>query len=344
MGQITTEKNYDGIQSTEIFYRTTFTGESAAQLGLRVLFNMPVPTTITLWSHDGDGIVDYASGFEGGGPATRESKTINMTKCKLENAFKPENYFGKVFELLTNMPDVNLQDLTGSDLEKAETELFRRYVAENIRRHMWVGKKGRGSGGYKVFDGILTKCVDSANYTKLHRTTIQAPTAENISSILSQTWKAAPAVLKAMRNGGDLAMFVTNDVYEAYEEYLDSKGNSTAYREEQNGRTVLMWHGIPLIETKVDGILSTLEDLPNSFVLLSPRQNLVVSFNTTQDPSLGVRMWYNPDEIENRQRAVFLAGTEILDENLVVFSSVAAGLAAMSVEAPKTTTSTSTSK
>jgi hypothetical protein len=28
-------------------------------------------------------------------------------------------------------------------------------------------------------------------------------------------------------------------------------------------------------------------------------------------------MWYNPDEMENRQRAVFAIGCEILDEELV---------------------------
>jgi hypothetical protein len=28
-------------------------------------------------------------------------------------------------------------------------------------------------------------------------------------------------------------------------------------------------------------------------------------------------MWYNPDEMENRQRAVFAIGCEILDNDLV---------------------------
>ena len=34
-------------------------------------------------------------------------------------------------------------------------------------------------------------------------------------------------------------------------------------------------------------------------------------------PGSEVRMWYNPDEMENRQRAVFAIGCEILDEELV---------------------------
>jgi hypothetical protein len=28
-------------------------------------------------------------------------------------------------------------------------------------------------------------------------------------------------------------------------------------------------------------------------------------------------MWYNPDEMENRQRVVFLAGTAIVDADLI---------------------------
>ena len=29
-------------------------------------------------------------------------------------------------------------------------------------------------------------------------------------------------------------------------------------------------------------------------------------------------MWYNPDAMENRQRAIFMVGCEVLDEGLVV--------------------------
>jgi hypothetical protein len=32
-------------------------------------------------------------------------------------------------------------------------------------------------------------------------------------------------------------------------------------------------------------------------------------------------MWYNPDAMENRQRAVFMAGAEILDETILVVAN-----------------------
>jgi len=31
-------------------------------------------------------------------------------------------------------------------------------------------------------------------------------------------------------------------------------------------------------------------------------------------------MWYNPDLMENRQRAVFMAGCDVLDETLMTYA------------------------
>lgn len=329
MAAITSEKTYTGQQLSDIFFRTTFSGKSAAELGLRVVYNLPVPTTLTLWSLTGDGIKPYKSGFQGENQTKRVSKTIDMTKCKLENAFAPSDYEATIYELITNDPNVNLQDLSGSDLERAETELFRRFIRENIRVHMWVGDSARKTadnkaGKYSVFDGFLKKALDTTNYTELHRVTISsAPSASNVISLLDSVWNAAPAELKEMKSGGDLVYFVTSDVYQAYEAYLDSKTNSVAYKDLQDGRTELMYHGIRLVEAQIDSIIAGLSDMPDSFVMLAPKQNLVLSLNTANMPDAEVRMWYNPDEIENRQRCCFLAGTEFLDENLVVFASKA---------------------
>ena len=54
--------------------------------------------------------------------------------------------------------------------------------------------------------------------------------------------------------------------------------------------------------------------------LLTDRRNLVLAVNTSDFPGNEIRMWYNPDLMENRQRAVFMAGCEVLDEKLVSFA------------------------
>jgi hypothetical protein len=57
-----------------------------------------------------------------------------------------------------------------------------------------------------------------------------------------------------------------------------------------------------------------------TFRILTDRRNFVLAVNTADYPGSEVRMWYNPDEMENRQRAVFMVGCEILDEQLLVMA------------------------
>lgn len=52
--------------------------------------------------------------------------------------------------------------------------------------------------------------------------------------------------------------------------------------------------------------------LHKSFCLLTDRRNLVLAVNTADFPG-NECAWYNPDLMENRQRAVFMAGCDVLD-------------------------------
>jgi hypothetical protein len=47
-----------------------------------------------------------------------------MMKLKAENTYSAESYFSTIYEMLISSGEVNLGDLTGTDLEKAETELI----------------------------------------------------------------------------------------------------------------------------------------------------------------------------------------------------------------------------
>ena len=121
MGLIESSKVYSGRELETIFFRPTFTGQSAQDLGIRVLYNMPMPTTIHLWSPASNVLKPYQTGWQGGESAVKEQKTIDMKKVKAETAFSASDYFSMVFELITNRADVNMEDLTGTELEAAET-------------------------------------------------------------------------------------------------------------------------------------------------------------------------------------------------------------------------------
>ena len=157
-GIIVNPKNYTGRELETIFFRPLLSGPSVESLGIRVLYNMPVPTVVQLWDRTGNVLqsFDEASSWGGGTKSTHYQKTIPLQRVKAENAFGAADYFSTVFELITNRSDVNMEDLTGTELEAAETELFRNAIADSIRMNLWLGDKGNEYGTGTWFNWVKT--------------------------------------------------------------------------------------------------------------------------------------------------------------------------------------------
>ena len=68
---------------------------------------------------------------------------------------------------------------------------------------------------------------------------------------------------------------------------------------------------------QITGYFPNVVDLPHSFAILTDRRNIALAVNTNDFPGTEVRMWYNPDVMENRQRAIFMAGCDYLLPELV---------------------------
>ena len=148
-------KQYTGSDLENIFFRPILSGPSAGELGVRVLYNMPVPTTIQLWEGQRNVLQKYtAAGWSGGSAANKLQKTIALSRVKAELGFSAADYFSLVYEKIAARADVNMDDLTGSELEQAETSLFKQAIAEGIRATMWVGDTTAASG-FNTFDGFL---------------------------------------------------------------------------------------------------------------------------------------------------------------------------------------------
>ena len=320
MGLIENPKTYTGRDLETIFFRPMFVGESAEQLGVRVMYNMPVPTTIQMWSPSSDVLKSFTSGWTGGNSATRQQKSINMSKLKAEVGFSASDYFQSVYELIVGRADVNLDDLTGTELEQAETEMFRAAIAESLRVMMWIGDES--AAAFNTMDGLLTRAERYSTSPTV--TTYDGITGEvvaaNVVDVFKGMWSVASPELKALRGEGNLAFFVTTDIYDAYEEYLDGHASDGAYVDLVSGRRELMYHGIKVVDMGITQYIADASGKHKSYCMLTDRRNLVLAVNTSDYPGSGVRMWYNPDAMENRQRAVFLAGTEILDETLMVWA------------------------
>ncbi len=320
MNYIESSKSYTGSELETVFFRPMLTGASAQELGVRMLYNMPVPTTVHLWSGQSDILRSHtSSGWNGSTAGAKSQTTIAMNRVKAEMGFSAADYYSLVFENLATQAEVNLDDLTGTELEKAETELFSKSIAESIRATMWVGDENRSSGYYSTFTGFITKLEDAIDDVKIKPiayTSTNIATASYALTIFDAIWSGACDELKDLKGDGQLAYFVTSDIYNLYEKALDSAGVDASYTDSINGRTGLMYHGIPVIDLHIGSYLSDLS-MMESFVFLTDRRNLVMAVNTQDFPGTEIRMWYNPDVMENRQRAIFAAGCAILDNDMI---------------------------
>ena len=117
MSFLESAKQYTGSDLETIFFRPILSGDSARELGVRVLYNMPVPTTIQLWDGQRNVLQKYsAAGWTGGNAATKLQKTISLGRVKAELGFSAADYFSLVYEKIAARADVNMDDLTGLSL------------------------------------------------------------------------------------------------------------------------------------------------------------------------------------------------------------------------------------
>lgn len=316
-------KTYSGHELETIFFRPMLTGPSAMDLGIKVMYNMPMPTTLNFWRRSGDILQPYGAGWNGSKAADRYQKSIDMSKVKAEIAYSASDYFSMVFELITNRADVNLDDLSGTELEAAETELFRQAIAESIRATMWLGNTERENGMLGTFNGLLKAIHNDRNEMTYSTYTEDELMAEGYAEqLLRQVLADAPEELRALKSEGQLAFFCSSDIYAAYENSLDSVVLDAAYEAKQNGRVGLSMRGIPVIDLQLGKYSEQVNDLPSSFIILTDRRNLALAVNTSDFPGTEIRMWYNPDQMENRQRAVFMAGCDYLLPELVSYAHI----------------------
>ena len=330
MSRIEQIKSYEGQNLDTIFFRPMLTGDNAQDLGIKVMYNTPVPTTLHFWKRNGDILRKYtSSGWSGGEPATKLQKTINLSKVKAEMAYSAEDYFSTVFEMIASRSDVNFEDLSGTELEEAETKLFRASIAESIRSTMWYGNTDRSSDVLATFDGFLKRFMENDGMYEEENSMVRLGYILDhkegwAERVLKQLWDNSTDQLRALRSEGQLAFFVSTDVYNAYEEELDNVAIEAAYLAKQNGRECLYYRGIPVVDLRLSGYIEDVKvDMPTSFAFLTDRRNLALAVNTNDFPGTEVRMWYNPDLMENRQRAIFMAGCDFLFPELV---SVALGV------------------
>ena len=319
MALIENSKLYSGKDLENIFFQPMVSGPTADELGIRVLYNMPYSSILHLWKPENNLLKPFMQGWQGDSGVTRQQKYMELTRVKAEMSYDASDYFGMVLENLVSRADVNLQDLSGTELEEAETALFKKALAESLRLTMWIGNVDFGET-YNSFNGFFTK-IDEA-FQSVGRETVYVPggslNATNVVDYFQRVWESASDELKSLKKEGQLAFFVTSDLYNMYEEYVYQNSEVTCINNTEANPT-LSYRGIPLVDLGISQKMLNENNVGLAQCLLTDRRNLVLMLNTADFPEAEVRMWYNPDQMENRQRAVFLAAADCIDPNLVAY-------------------------
>lgn len=125
-------------------------------------------------------------------------------------------------------------------------------------------------------------------------------------------------VANAMINAATLRFYCTNTWIENYMETLETDGTEQARSMMIDGVERLTYRGIPLIPMGIDTYIANdfISPYPHRCILSTP-ENLVLVINGQSEGS-ETKMWFNPDENENRQRTQFEMGANYFLPELMV--------------------------
>lgn len=125
---------------------------------------------------------------------------------------------------------------------------------------------------------------------------------------MNKMMKQSPQLLKTLFRTGMLRFYCTFTWLENYQESLEADGTERAHIKTEDGQDTYFFRGIPLIPMGWDEDLDAdfIEPFPHRCVLTMP-DNLVL--NLVSESDFGeLKMWFNPDENQNRQRIQFRFG------------------------------------
>ncbi len=319
MARIENEKVYKGSELSSIFFAPMMRGEEITKSGIHVIYNVPSPVSLQHWSRGRQQVLKpyTTAGWAGTESTYRQNRSLTLSKVKAEVGYSADDYFALVVDSLKgNQP---LDDLSGTELEQAETAIFRDAISEGIRATTWFGNTERDNGKLNSFNGVISqimKQIGDSSARFQNNEQLQSVDMSSVFDTIQSVWDMALEELKSLKSDGNLAFFVSPQVYRAYEDFLFTVAGDKAYAITMQGHEKLSWRGIELIEiTSTDFVGGMLPDMPEDFILLTDRRNIVLALNTNDMPGSEIKMWYNPDLMENRQRAVFAAAaTYILPE------------------------------
>lgn len=179
MAFITAGSEYHGKENFEMIIRPRFMGTKPAEMGIRIIDTQGASSIkLNFFGKIAKILMPYVTGFQGGTLSPQKQKKLTVSEFKAENEYSKQDYKNMIYEQITNKGGVAQNDITGTDVFKAELEVFFSAVEADVFSVFWLGdttkthiQAGTYPDGtayaagdvdkyYNVMDGILKQIMD----------------------------------------------------------------------------------------------------------------------------------------------------------------------------------------
>lgn len=179
MAFITAGSEYHGKENFEKIIRPRFMGTKPAEMGIRIIDTQGASSIkLNFFGKIAKILMPYVTGFQGGTLSPQKQKKLTVSEFKAENEYSKQDYKNMIYEQITNKGGVAQNDITGTDVFKAELEVFFSAVEADVFSVFWLGDTtkthiqagtypdgtayaaGDADKYYNVMDGILKHIMD----------------------------------------------------------------------------------------------------------------------------------------------------------------------------------------
>lgn len=270
-------------------------------------------------------------GFSQDGTTTISDRTIDVTKVKVNLEECEDAFDNTIFEEAIKQ-GVDIDDLRGTVVE----DILRRSLMQSLETDMprisWFGKDGVASSNYNHFDGWVQLAIDAGgdlgqNLDMSANTSIETSgvddtlVADGAQTALKLMWEGQSKTLRAIDRASK-RFYVTASIMDNYLSTLEDTQNETGQLNLEDGKTVVKFRGVELVEVK--GWDTHLADSNNpqeavvgaNLIVFTTPDNLIVGADIL-NPTNQVKVFYDEKDEVIRMKVKFKFGGQILHPELM---------------------------
>lgn len=315
---------------TELFYKPQEAGQDV--FGIYKVMQVVDKTNLYIPGNLSKILRKYTTcGFSQVGSLAISDRTISTAKVKVNLEECEDAFDGTVFEEAIKQ-GVDIDDLRGTVVEEILRTSLLKALASDIPRIQWFAEGGASSTDYDQFDGWVELIqISSASVGQFFDMNTDsniesggAMVADGSITLFRNMYENQAKTLRGVDRGAK-NYYVTSSIMDNYLTTLEDTQNERGQLNLEDGKTVVKFRGIDIVEVK--GWDTSLADTDNpqkvavgaNMCVLSTPDNLIIGCDVLS-PSNEVKVWFSEDDEVLRMKSKFKLGAQILHPELISFA------------------------